>query len=112
MTTMTSVTTTEEDDGVQLIVNETTAMISRQIEVDGIRSVVGFVTGPDGGVARVGIGHRQPLFSFKMDHLYASEQSCPTCRGNGTADDSMSWSRRNPIVRFTSNGLEIHHVGE
>lgn len=106
-------TTTEEVGGVQLIVNEATGMVSRQIEVDGIRSVTGFVPGPDGiRLVRVGVGHRQSLFSFKSDHPYEFEQSCPTCRGNGTADDSMSWSRRNPIVRFTSNGLEIHHVGE
>lgn len=105
-------TTTELVGGTQLIVDETTGMISRQIEVDGILSVYGFVTGPDGRCVRVGIGHRQSLFSFKWDHSYESEQSCPTCRGNGVADDSMSWSPRNPIVRFTSNGLEIHHVGE
>lgn len=77
----------------------------RALEVDGIVSRVGIAD----GASFVGVLHVNRIFESKDDHPYPA---CPMCFGViNSWEESMRWTKEQPILRFTRFGLEVSHHG-
>ncbi len=93
--------------------------VGRQMEVDGIVSSYGYYEYDDDIGNTV---HWAPMFTVKSDHGPENRDECTPyldlvmtkediessefidCQYSG---DGMSWKKGEPIVRFTSEGLQV-----
>lgn len=75
------------------------------LTVDGITSRQGVF-----GDSIVGVSHVNRIFTAKDDH---ANSYCGLCSGVAyQRAGAMRWTADQPIIRFTSNGLETAHYGQ
>lgn len=80
------------------------------LTVDGITSRYGILRQNDGDFGtQVGVGHVNRIFETKDDHPQAACWACAP--SNPIWGEAMRWTKERPILRFTSNGLEVSYHG-